>query len=157
MKETLVRVAEPALCRPACDDPKEDRLTQTGDANRSTTSTPSWQRCRPRSSMPSTPLPEKEALIEVVLDLGPPAGGPLPGLRGDAAPSGRSTRPTSPTSSSTSAASATTTGRASSGRSTDQRDPEPQRQDRRADAPDRARVYGTIEIINDFVETGSRS
>ena len=79
MKETLVRVAEPALVRPASAKVEVRRgIRQTAAARRSTTSTRCSSRCRRRSSRPSTRCPNGGA------DRGragprPPARGALPG------------------------------------------------------------------------------
>ena len=100
-------------------------------------------------------LPDQTQLIEVVLDLGRRPGGALPEQRGDPPRAGGRPRRTSPTSSTTSGASATTTGPASSGRSTASRAIR-NRNGKVVGLTCRIgkAVFGTIEIIEDFVESG---
>ena len=85
----------------------------------------------------------------------PPARGALPGERGRRCSSARSPRRTSPTSSTTSARSATTTAPASSARSTaSARSGTGAARSSGLTCRIGRAVYGTIEIIADFVETG---
>ena len=106
--------------------------------NPSTISTPCSRRCRPRSSMRSTRCPDREALIEVVMDLGRRPEARFPDSRGDA-PRSRDRRSRHRV---RRRAHRHVRRRQPRGHRADappdQRDPQPQRQDRRADLPDRA-------------------
>ena len=101
MKETLVRVAEPASCRPAVRADAEQRgqsTTWTHDRTAAGETPPSdldvapRRRCRRRSSTAIHALPDARALIEVVMDLGRRPEARFPRRRGRCSSSARSPR-----------------------------------------------------------------